>query len=185
MSLPWWISPTAVPFPSQTQLISHPYQHHSHIRLRKLSSSPSTSTAPRAVLLDEIVQLTHNKVFQSLAFILLNQFLYTLFSSSQYFLEFPPICFLSRFQLPPVCPLQLGSSPSLSRLLFSMAESLTSELPLRLEVSLQPIPLLVDILCSPCFDYIYIYFYEFNHNHDCCCHANVSGRGCCCYNPWC
>ena len=72
MSLPWWISPTAVAFPSQTQLIFHPYQHHSHIRLRKLSSSPSTSTAPRAVLLDEIVQLTHNKVFQSLAFILLN-----------------------------------------------------------------------------------------------------------------
>lgn len=62
MSLPWWISPTAVAFPSQTQLIFHPYQHHSHIRLRKLSSSPSTSTAPRAVLLDEIVQLTHNKV---------------------------------------------------------------------------------------------------------------------------
>ncbi|KAL0537556.1 hypothetical protein IC582_026535 [Cucumis melo] len=62
MSLPWWISATAVPFPSQTQLISHPCHHQHHIRLRKLSSSPSTSTAPRAVLLDEIVQLTHNKV---------------------------------------------------------------------------------------------------------------------------
>lgn len=69
MSSSWWSSATAVPFPSQSPLITHPchHQHHSHIRLRKLSPSPSIFTAPRAILLDEIVQLTHNKVLVAAA----------------------------------------------------------------------------------------------------------------------
>ncbi|KAG6605379.1 hypothetical protein SDJN03_02696, partial [Cucurbita argyrosperma subsp. sororia] len=64
MSLPWWTSATALPFPPHTRLINHHCNRllHSYIRLAKSSSSPSKSTAPRALLLDEFIQLSHNKV---------------------------------------------------------------------------------------------------------------------------
>ncbi|XP_023007231.1 uncharacterized protein LOC111499778 isoform X2 [Cucurbita maxima] len=64
MSLPWWTSATALPSPPHTRLINHHYNRllHSYIRLAKSSPSTLKSTPPRALLLDEFIQLSHNKV---------------------------------------------------------------------------------------------------------------------------